>query len=651
MIKNQSFSSSVSYPAPPDGYRYMLDGQGNQTTVLSKIGAEGTMSNNFSIAPSQYVSFSELSPSLSTATGNLSMATDALSSVSKFSPTSLVSSTVTEASDLVKGAWGKIETINASSPTADASSLLGSAKEMLGTAMTKLNSIGEFVSGQVSGLITSAKSAITAAMTAVSDGISKIADAGKKLVSAGIDKVKAMAMPADVQGPNFKDTMDSIKNGSVMKDISASLSKVSEVAGSLPTSVAGGLATAQAAIAAKMASLQQNIGTEMALAKANQELLTKETIAATGSPPTQEQLDAAAGNVAIFKDGPKFLAEQAKSIATSVAGFASSFGAKVGNALGIVKDGAETGAATAVGAKVTEFANSIPAETIPDPENPGQTIPNPAYTAFASANADKMSAVTSLTNAVQNASAGMTAGFTSLTSAADSAKSSIITNLKASALAGQISAKASGMVADVKNQTIDMSKVDNLNMAKTSSQVATAAAAAAAQEGANTTSQTNASASPALKSTDSTAVPTSSNQDRVFKVEVFDYHKEYVEANKDLVKEYKAKLEATPEFLANVPNRDAFNKLKASKPDESTWTDDDKALAERYKATKAAGMATDAYITYRKYYDLYSKEIDNYNNYVYKAWEQNLSRSTIPAEIRSRLSVQSAYESVHGKTG
>lgn len=109
MIKNQSFSSSVSYPAPPDGYRYMLDGLGNQTTVLSKIGAEGVMSNNFSIAPTQYVSFSELSPSLSTATGNLSLATDALSSISKFNPTSLVSGTVAEASDLVKSAWAKLK--------------------------------------------------------------------------------------------------------------------------------------------------------------------------------------------------------------------------------------------------------------------------------------------------------------------------------------------------------------------------------------------------------------------------------------------------------------------------------------------------------------------------------------------------------------
>lgn len=650
MIKNQSFSSSVSYPAPPDGYRYMLDGLGNQTTVLSKIGAEGVMSNNFSIAPTQYVSFSELSPSLSTATGNLSLATDALSSISKFNPTSLVSGTVAEASDLVKSAWGKIETINASSPTADASSLLGSAKEMLGSAMTKLNSIGEFVSGQVSGLITSAKSAIGAAMTAVSDGISKIADAGKKLVSAGIDKIKAIALPEDAQGPNFKETMDSIKNESVFKDISASLSKVSEVASSLPEDISRGLATAQAAIAAKMESLQKNIGTEIALAKANQDLKTKEAIATTGSPPTQAELDAAASNISIFKDGPAFLAEQAKGIALSIAGMASTFGVTVGNALGIVKDGAETGAATAVGAKVTEFVNSIPSETIPDPENPeGPAIPNPAYTAFASANADKMSAVSNLTSSLGSGGAitsSLSSGFNSLVSSADSAKAGIISSLKASALMGQMAAPASGLVADIKSQTLDLSKMDALNMAKTTALSAKAAVADNPNASGN---ETQAKVDPALKQTETNEVPKSNDSDKVFKVEVYDYHKEYVVANKDLVTEAKKKAESISLYSTNLENKAEANKVKASKPDEATWTAEEKAIVEKYNASRAAFLASDEYVAFKAYQETHNKEVDNYNNYVYKAWEQNLSRSTIPAEIRSRLSMQAAYESVHGK--
>ncbi len=635
-------STSVSYPAPPDGYRYMLDGKGNQTTVLTKIETTVTAST-----PSSYVAFSEVSGNVATASGNLLSAQESLAAAATATTDPTVKSAITSASDLVTNAWGKLQSLNPLSSSTESKSVMESAKGMLSSAMTKLDSVGEYVSGQVSGLMTSAKDAIGKATAALGAGITKITDAAKKFAGDALSNIKTKIMPADTTGPSFKDTMDSIKSGAVYKDISASLSKVSDVASSLPTDMATGLATAQAAIAAKMSALQSKIGTEMALAKANQELLTKETIAATGKPPTQEQLDAAAGNIAIFKDGPKYLADQAKSIATTVAGYASAFGTKVGNALGVIKSGSETGAATTVGAKVTEFVNTIPPQTIPDPENPGQTIPNPAYVAFADANPDKMTAVNSLTTSIQNASATLTAGFTSLTSAADSAKASIVTNLKASALAGQIATPATGMMADIKNQTIDMSKMDSMNMAKTNALTAKAAVASNPDAGGSTTS---AKVDPATKSTESKEVAKSNDDDKVFKVEAFSYHKDYVEANKNLVKEYKAKLEASPEFQANIANRDAANKIRASKPDESTWTAEEKSTIEAHNASKAAAMATEVYAEYKKYRDLYDKEVDNYNNYVYKAWENNLSRSTIPTEIRSRLSLQAAYESVHGKS-
>lgn len=624
-------STSVSFPAPPDGYRYMLDGKGNQTTVLTKIDiATNTTSG------SSYVAFSEVSSNVSTASGNLLSATEALSSAMATNTDPTVSGVLKSASDLVTNAWGKLQSLNPLSTTSESKSIMESAKGLLETATAKLDSVGSFVSGQVSGLISSAKQAIGAAKDAIGAGITKITDAAKKLAGDAMSNIKKM-LPEDTQGPNFKDTMDSIKSGAVYKDISSSLSKVADVASSLPTDMAAGLATAQAAIAAKMSALQQKIGTEMALAKANQDLLTKETIASTGSPPTQEQLDAAAGNIAIFKDGPKYLADQAKSIATTVASYASAFGTKVGNALGVIKDGAETGAATAVGAKVTEFVNSVPPETIPDPENPtGPAIPNPEYTAFASANADKMSAVTSLTSAVQTASAGFQAGFTSLVSAADSAKASIISSLKASALAGQMSASASGLVADIKNQTLDMSKIDALNMAKTTALSAKAAATDNPNASGN---ETQAKVDPKVKQMETSEVPKSNANDKVFKVEVYDYHKEYVVATKDFLTEAKKKAEATELYSTNLANKAEANKADA-----------DEATKAKYNASKSAFVSSAEFVAYKEALDLYNKEVDNYNNYVYKAWENNLSRSTIPAEIKSRLSMQSAYESVTKKT-
>lgn len=628
-------STLVSYPAPPDGYRYMLDGKGNQTTVLTKIETTATAST-----PSSYVAFSEVSGNVATASGNLLSAQESLAAAATATTDPTVKSAITSASDLVTNAWGKLQSLNPLSSSTESKSVMESAKGMLSSAMTKLDSVGEYVSGQVSGLMTSAKDAIGKASAALGAGITKITDAAKKFVGDAFSNTKA-SIPTESTGPTFKDTMDAIKSGAVYKDISASLSKVSDVASSLPTEMAAGLASAQAAIAAKMSALQSKIGTEMALAKANQDLLTKETIAATGKPPTQDQLDAAAGNIAIFKDGPKYLADQAKSIATTVASYASAFGTKVGNALGVVKSGAETGAATTVGAAVTNFVNTIPPQTIPDPENPGQTIANPAYVAFADANPDKMAAVNNLTTSVQNASATLTAGFTSLTSAADSAKAGIVTNLKASALAGQIATPATGMMADIKNQTIDMSKMDAMNMAKTNALAAKAAVTSNPSPGGN---ETNAKEDPATKSTEVKTLARANEADRVYRVEALNYNRDYVQIHKDLAKEYKTKVEESPEYKTNLVNKTAADKVRANKPDESTWTDEEKAIIEKHKESKAIAMSSDVYVQYKKYYDIYVKEIDNYNNYIFKVWQEESSRSNIPPEIRSRLSLQATYE-------
>lgn len=635
-------STSVSYPAPPDGFRYMLDGKGNQTTVLTKIDSVTNTTSG-----SSYVAFSEISGSVKTASGNLLSAGESLSAAISTNTDPTVGSALQSASDLVTNAWGKLQSLNPLSSSTESKSVLESAKGLLASASAKLDSVSEYVSGQVSGLMTSAKEAIGSATKAIGEGITKITDAAKKFAGDAFSNIKAKVMPDDPQGPSFKDTMDSIKSGAVYKDISASLSKVADVAGSLPSDISSGLATAQAAIAAKMASLQQKIGTEMALAKANQELLTKETIASTGAPPTQEQLDAAAGNIAIFKDGPKYLADQAKSIATTVAGYASAFGTKVGNALGVIKDGNETGAATIVGAKVTEFVNSVPPETIPDPENPsGPAIPNPAYTAFASANADKMSAVSSLTSAVQTASATFQAGFTSLVSAADSAKAGIISSLKANALMGQMAAPAAGLVADIKAQTLDLSKMDAMNMAKTTA----LAAKAAANDNPNASgNETQAKVDPKVKQMETSEVPKSNSDDKVFKTEVYQYHKDYVLANKDLLTAAKKKAESIPEYSINLANKEKAN-VVLSDPFEDHYTEEQKAIVATYRASRAKFTSTPEYIAYQEALATYNKEVNNYNNYVYKAWETGQSRAFVPAEIRSRLSMQATYESVHGKT-
>ena len=640
MANNQSFSSAVSWPPPPEGYRYLLDGQGNQTTILSKIDTSSVFSYT-----TQYVSYSELSPFLSTASSNLSVANTALSNALSITSTPLVNGAINDASTLVTSAWGKLDSISAGSTGAEATALLDNAKELLGSAVTKLNSVSDFVTGQVSGLITSAKGAINTALTAVDTGITKLVDAGKDLVTGAVDNLKSLVIPEDITGPSFKDTLNSIKDSSVFKDISASLSKVSEVAGSLPETIAGGLATAQAAISEKMASLQAKIGTELALAQASANLKAKELIS-EGVEVTQTALDSAAGNISIFKEGPAFLAEQAKGISTAVVGFATDFGVKIGDAAGVVKDGLETGAATAVGTKVTEFVNSIPPETIPDPLNPeGPPIPNPDYATFASAQASKMQALTNLTETLGTATSGLSAGFNSLVASADSARAGIISNLKASALMGQMSASASGLVAEVKSQTLDLTKIDALNMSKAS---VLSAKAAVTNDPNPSGTDVQAKVDPALKQIETNEVPKQNADDKVLKVEVYEYKRDYVNATKDFLLDAKKKAEATSLYSINLENKKAANVVK-SNPFEEDWTAEEKAIVAKYNASKAAFVASPEYIAYEEALALHNREVDNYNNYVRKAWEEDLSRSTIPTEIRSRLTYQAAYEKKHGK--
>lgn len=317
--------------------------------------------------------------------------------------------------------------------------------------------------------------------TLIKSTASTINEAAKKLVSS-IPKpnIPSFSVPTDSNGPSLNATIDAIKSGSINKSITDSINKIGAVAGSLPSDISAGLAEAQAAVAAKMAEAQAQLPKLMAVAQANMDLTTKKALAA-GAPPTEAQLKAASGSLAIFQDGPAALKAQAEAVSKAVAQAGTDFGAKLPAALNTASNFAKAGLdkvsslATSAGASITSFANTVPPQSIPDPFNPsGPPIANPAYATFIAnpANANKVSSLSSLTTAMTTAGASLTSAFGAIESKANAAVSGGIADLKAFAFANQLAQPAAGIMAEARSASIDTTKFSAAQINKVVAQAA-----------------------------------------------------------------------------------------------------------------------------------------------------------------------------------
>lgn len=269
--------------------------------------------------------------------------------------------------------------------------------------------------------------------------------------------------------PSLNDTMDAIKDGSIFKDISASLGKIGQAAGSLPSEISGQLESKKTEIAAAMEAAKEDLPKQMAIAQANIDLVVKKTLAATGKPPTEAQISAAAGPLSIFSEGPALLKSMAENVSKGVAGFGSVFGGPtVPVDLPTADLDKATGFAQQVGAKVGQFFSSVPSQTIPDPVNPGQTIPNPAFAAFSAVpgNAAKLSGLNDLNSAIGGLTSNLDSKFSELSGKAESATAAAMTELKAFSFASSLANPASGIMGQIRSLTIDETKVSELNIKK-----------------------------------------------------------------------------------------------------------------------------------------------------------------------------------------
>ena len=274
--------------------------------------------------------------------------------------------------------------------------------------------------------------------------------------------------------PSLADTMDKIKSKSINANLTSGLDKLGEVASSLPQEAAAGLASAKAAVAAKMTALQNDLPVLMAKANASVDALTKKSIAATGKPPSEAEIKATQGALAIFQDGPKMIEAEAAKASQLTATAGKDFGVKLpagtDSVSGLVKAGLSKAAdlAKSAGDAITKFVNSKPAETIVDPTDPTKTIPNPAFTAFAAkaSNATKLLSTDKLSASLESAGSALESKFSALETKGTAALTAGDADVKALGLAGKLAAPAVGLMATIKESSFDPKAFDTASISK-----------------------------------------------------------------------------------------------------------------------------------------------------------------------------------------
>jgi hypothetical protein len=272
-------------------------------------------------------------------------------------------------------------------------------------------------------------------------------------------------------GPTLSDTMNKIKDGSVNADVTAGLDKITQATSSLPPFLSSRINAAKAQVEAQMKAAQEQLPKLQAQATTNVDILTKQKVAETGQPLTEAETKAAQGQLAIFQDGPALIKSQTEAALKTITGAGGIFGVATGGAETQTGSNLDrlTDLATNVGNRVSEFFTGVPSETIPDPANPGQTIPNPAFTAFLAVpgNIEKLQQANGLGSGLGGIADKLTSGFSSILEKQISAIDTSTANLKAFGFAASLSKKVTGLADKVKGIALDEKAFEAGNITQT----------------------------------------------------------------------------------------------------------------------------------------------------------------------------------------
>jgi hypothetical protein len=446
------------------------------------------------------------------------------------------------------------------------------------------------------------------------------------------DQAKAAANAAAAAAqPSYADMLNTIKSGAIHKDTSESLGALSSV----------GVDTGS--VSAMIEKAKASMGIDMAVAKAALAQKAKERQAA-GQELTQEDKDAAMAPMAVLKNLQSTISSAMSSATAAISSHASTLGASLSGLN-------PTAALNSAGAALSSFTATIPAQTIPDPANPGQTMANPAYATFASANADKMSAVSSIASAASSAGASLTSAMSGFASAAASAKADTISTLKADAMLASLTKPMPASMASITGNNLNMGSIDKYAAIK--------AQEAPVKVVAESTADTTRPGTASLVSGMPTGSVSNENAARIWSYELSqldaklqakrDAYFTAFGTTKDASKEDKQaaltawiKRNLASMFPGGVTRYDQAVAIKNSKPDAATRTDEETAIYKQAKSEYLEWQASAEYIRVQK--TLWG-ELDQYQVWyktLYDTWIKGGSRFDLPADLLKLISGFSA---------
>lgn len=452
-------------------------------------------------------------------------------------------------------------------------------------------------------------------------------------VISAVEAAKASANAAAAAlTPSYAAMLDTIKSGSIFKDVSADLGALTN------------LGADTSAIAAQVEAAKATMSIDMAVANAAVAQKVKEAQAA-GTTVSAADMEAAMAPLAVLKNLQSTLSGAMSSAASAASSAASVLGAalpSIGGGGGIPSP-AEliNSAASAVGA----FSASVPAATIDDPENPGTPIPNPAYAVFTAIpdNLDKLSSIAGLSSGAAGIAAGLGASLGGFASAAVAGKADIIGTLKADAMLATLTKPMPAGLGAIASNNLNLSSIDPY-------------AAIKAQEAPITTVVEKTpdpvrpkSNSTILKDIPPNAITDDNNRriwthelkglatDRDAKSQIF-----WEAIGSSFSAPSAEKDEAKNKWIANLlgPAKEAVRQqsiaIKKAKPNAADYTEEEASITAASKVNRDAVIAGPDGVAFLARGAELTKYTDWYD-LAYKTWIESGSRFTLPAELLTLL--------------
>ena len=596
----------LNVPTAPDGYKYGLDPYGNLTTVLYKI--EDTVAG---VMPSQVQGY------VTSAISNLSTAQAGLSTLVGNLP-SYAMNVFNETTNIMSSVKGILTNVPMLSDVTSMVTQLTSAGGLVDTALGKLDSLkaglmGQ-VSGQLAGIVDSCKWAtqlasdyIKSALSLLKDGLSGIQKAVSGFIS---DASKQLEAAASNLGPSFDDTVASIKDGSIFTALKKDLGSMVTTASVLPANLA--------------AALNSTLGIDAGAIVPNSVMdLLGGTVSAVDGAVTMAadsisnlasiaQTSASSAITSAVSGASDAISSELSSLTKSISSTASSFGVPVAEMAAAVEG--FTSELASLGGEATAAGQAF----LADPINAAKNVASNALNSAVSAVTQKLNSavVAPLSELVETA----------------------IADVKAKAFAAQLASVNITPITEAVEKTVNPAMYDKLNI----------------MVEVNKKSQ---EALPALKKEHILAgLPKPKNyapseptgpanpNDKVYKQEVIDFLAMVEKLNSE-VNTLREKAESeTSELMHRIDIRKAALKQVDS---NSSEYNPDKVAAYRIETQELVNElnANQTYKEFRAKYEEFIAMNDAYSRYVLGAYTYSAPRSTIPEEVRAKMSMETVYKS------